>query len=59
MTEKTLQSETARLLNEMDSESQAYKPPMGFGFIKPWLVKTIWLFKAFNQRLDALEKENG
>lgn len=59
MTEKTIQSETTRLLNEMDSESQAYKPPMGFGLIKPWLVKTIWLFKAFNQRLNALEKENS
>nr|AKN36556.1 hypothetical protein [Vibrio tasmaniensis] len=59
MTEKTIQSETTRLLNEMDSESQAYKPPMGFGFIKPWLVKTIWIFKAFNQRLNALEKENS
>ncbi|MFA0486590.1 hypothetical protein [Vibrio sp. 10N.222.55.B11] len=59
MTEKTIQSETTRLLNEMDSESQAYKPPIGFGFIKPWLMKTIWLFKAFNQRLNALEKENS
>ncbi|UTV27508.1 hypothetical protein [Photobacterium atrarenae] len=55
--DKTLQSETNRLLNEMDSESKAYKPPMGFGFIKPWLLKTVWLFKAFNQRIHALEQE--
>lgn len=52
---KSLQTETNRLLNEMDAESKAYKPPMGFGFIKPWLTKTIWLFKAFNQRISALE----
>ncbi|CAK3436178.1 transposase [Vibrio crassostreae] len=58
-TEKTLQTETSRLLNEMDKESQAYKPPMGFGFIKPWLTKTIWLFKAFNQRINALEQERS
>ncbi|EGR2568028.1 TPA: hypothetical protein NGR75_004224 [Vibrio parahaemolyticus] len=56
-TGKTLQTETTRLLNEMDLESQAYKPPIGFGFVKPWLTKTVWLFKAFNQRLNALEKE--
>ncbi|MEZ9073136.1 hypothetical protein AB4086_17250 [Vibrio splendidus] len=59
MKQKTIQSETTRLLNEMDSESQTYKPPIGFGFVKPWLTKTVWLFKAFNQRLNALEKENS
>lgn len=57
MTEKTLQSETRRLLDEMDQEAQAYKPPLGLGFIKPWLTKTIWLFKAFNQRICALEEK--
>ncbi len=57
MEQKTLQTETTRLLAEMDSDSQAYKPPMGFGFVKPWLTKTVWLFKAFNMRLTTLEKE--
>ncbi|WP_019274001.1 hypothetical protein [Vibrio coralliilyticus] len=57
MEQKTLQTRTTELLNEMDLESKAYKPPMGFGFIKPWLTKTIWLFKAFNTRLSALEQE--
>ncbi|ARC91244.1 hypothetical protein B6A42_02495 [Vibrio coralliilyticus] len=59
MEQKTLQAETKRLLDEMASESKDYKPPMGFGFVKPWLTKTVWLFKAFNQRLNALEKERG
>ena len=59
MEQKTLQSETTRLLNEMDTESQDYKPPLGVGFVKPWLTKTVWLFKAFNRRLNALEKERG
>ena len=57
MSDNTLQNRTTELLNEMDLESKAYKPPMGFGFIKPWLTKTIWLFKAFNTRLSALEQE--
>ncbi|NOH55868.1 hypothetical protein F0266_23365 [Vibrio coralliilyticus] len=57
MEQATLQTRTTELLNEMDLESKAYKPPMGFGFIKPWLTKTIWLFKAFNTRLSALEQE--
>ncbi|NOH31390.1 hypothetical protein [Vibrio mediterranei] len=59
MEQETLQTETKRLLDEMASESKDYKPPMGFGFVKPWLTKTVWLFKAFNQRLNALEKERG
>lgn len=54
-----IRNESTRLLKEMDSESKDYKPPMGFGFVKPWLTKTVWLFKAFNQRLNALEKEQG
>jgi len=58
MEEKTLQTETTRLLDEMDNESKTYKPPIGFGFIKPWLTKTIWLFKAFNQRINALEEQH-
>ncbi|MCG9599697.1 hypothetical protein L1D16_01890 [Vibrio sp. Isolate31] len=58
--EETLQTESTRILNEMDNEAKSYKPPMGFGFIKPWLTKTIWLFKAFNKRLTDLEgKCNG
>ncbi|ASA56414.1 hypothetical protein [Vibrio gazogenes] len=53
-----LQAKTSQLLEEMDTEAQAYKPPLGFGFIKPWLTKTIWLLKAFNHRLTTLEGDN-
>ncbi|MEZ8106825.1 hypothetical protein [Vibrio cortegadensis] len=56
MPERTLQTETSRLLDEMEAESKGYKPPIGLGFVKPWLLKTVWLFKSFNQRIEALEK---
>ena len=59
MANKTIQSETNKLLAQLENDSKEFKPPMGFGSIKPLISKTVWLFKAFNQRLTELEKERN